>query len=292
MATQHLLPHIKTVQREYRHVGMLSPQNGDSPLKRKVKLYKYMSLEALFKTLRNGLRFREPSQWPDKFEQRFYHANYSHLTTSEPMPMLLYACCMTSKKESEVAWKNYLDIDKGYLRCPYCVRITLKRVPFLKMLSQWAMKNSDYRVYEGAVEYHKRYTIESMHLPKMPGAISIHNAFFCKGNFELEDFLSLLLLKREAFDHEKEVRYFIVPPKCSKDKYFDLSINPNDWSNIIESITIVEPYNTNGISSSSFTHIEGKIRSEFPFLSNVPITSLNPYEDSVLKSGGPITILP
>lgn len=285
------LPYISKKVKEYPHVGILSPTNEDSPLKGKRKLYKFLDLESFFKTLDNGLMFSEPYCWPDKFESRFYHANFSHLSCDEPMPRQVFACCMTTAKCSEVAWKNYLRIASGsnQLACPYCVRLTLKRAPLLKLFSQWAKNNGGFAIYEGGIEYYRRFTIENMHLPNQKGSTGIHNAFFRKGVFTLDDFLSLLLIKRDDFKHEEEVRYFVVPkeriPVC---RHF-IKLTKLDWSQIIENITLVEPYALDGIFQSAFQRIREKIYATYPELKGITIEKYSPYADSI---SGTLTIIP
>ena len=63
----------------YRYTGKV--QDGFSISKeemRYTKVFKYMTLEAFLTSLYCGTwRFFEPSKWNDKFEQRFYCANYA-----------------------------------------------------------------------------------------------------------------------------------------------------------------------------------------------------------------------
>ena len=103
-------------------------------LKGKRYLYRYLN-EAPFKaTLRNGIKFVEPSTWQDSFEKRFYKANYN--AVNPYFPVTTYACCFTLRKLFKDA---------------------LSRVP-----------NTIF--YEGPVEYTKEYVISNLHLPNISGA--------------------------------------------------------------------------------------------------------------------------
>ena len=74
---------------------------------RYTKVFKYMTLDVFLTSLYCGTwRFFEPSKWKDKFEQRFYCANYALPTAKGHTPQL-FATCVTRGKNSEAAWKVY-----------------------------------------------------------------------------------------------------------------------------------------------------------------------------------------
>ena len=104
-------------------------------------LYRYIPLSCLTKPI----VFKEPSLWPDKFESRFYRANYNQ-TKYQGFPKKLYALCTTLNKDSEAAWKTYLPNISEPL-----VQIKINRMKWLKYLNQSALNH--YRIYEGSVNY-------------------------------------------------------------------------------------------------------------------------------------------
>ena len=70
-------------------------------------VYKYMTIEAFLISLYTKTwRFFEPSKWNDKYEQRFYCANYQIDGAKNATPQL-FATCVTREKNSEAAWKVY-----------------------------------------------------------------------------------------------------------------------------------------------------------------------------------------
>lgn len=193
-------------------------------------VYKYMDLETAIRCLTSGtLRFAEPTQWSDKYESRFYNADYSNVCKSRDCTPRLYACCFTHKKASEAAWKTY-SYNKAGLGCR-CVqfKINLKRLRL--GLDSFATANG-FQVCESLMCYDltdKR--IESLHEKKS----SLYGEFF-KG-FSLESYLSLLSLKRQAFDYEEEIRYFLIP------KNLDSEVNAEtfvkiEWKKIVEEILV------------------------------------------------------
>ena len=76
----------------------------------------------------------------------------------------------------------------------------------ISVFSQYATSNQC-RVYSGAVTY--KYTqqeIDDIHFGHKSRS-------FWLSNFSLKNYLSLLLVKRDAFYNEQEVRLFIIPQK-------------------------------------------------------------------------------
>ena len=71
------------------------------------KVYKYMTLEAFLTSLYcRTWRFFEPSKWNDKFEQRFYCANYTFPEAVGNTPQL-FATCVTREKNISAKWNNF-----------------------------------------------------------------------------------------------------------------------------------------------------------------------------------------
>ena len=71
-----------------------------------------------------------------------------------------------------------------------------------------------------------------------------YNIYF--HNFNINKYIQLLLLKRIAYEHEKELRFFIIPPKAEKkvktqnldDKKSDALFINIDWLDVLEGVQI------------------------------------------------------
>ena len=206
-------------------------------------LYKFIDLPGLKKMLQNGLLLKEPSQWTDGYERRFYLAAYSSLN-SIYKPERVYACCFTTNKNSEASWtvyvnhkelfseKNNADNKKDYLTI---ARIKFDRAALRRQLSSVAQKKS-ITFYECPVQYISTYAIENCHLPDVSGAKRLHNALFEDTVFNRDVFLSLLSMKRrELFEYEQEIRYFCIPQESQTGEML-ISL---DWNDIIKQISLV-----------------------------------------------------
>ena len=171
-------------------------------------IYKYMNLEVAVMSLTNGtVRFVEPYTWQDKFEGRFYNASYAQVkgATGNTPPVL--ACCLTHAPVNEAAWKVYSSGEKGL--GARCVQFKINKKAFREAV---AKSCKGFCLYEGQVNYElDEYQIQHLHQRYTPGGKDndIYLQFF--QNFDLASYLSLLLIKRQAFRHEQELRYFLVP---------------------------------------------------------------------------------
>lgn len=169
-------------------------------------MYKYMDIETAIKCLKgNNVKFVEPTLWPDKYESRFYTADYSKVVKDpkEKTPRL-YACCFTFSRASESAWKTYAYKKTGL--ASHCVQFRINKQLFRQSLNDYAKEHSC-KIYEGPINYSLTdYQINHLHLPSEP----LYNSVF-ESKFDLNNYLSLLLIKRQAFNYENEYRYFIVP---------------------------------------------------------------------------------
>ncbi|MBR5437214.1 MAG: ATP-binding protein [Muribaculaceae bacterium] len=207
--------------------------------------YKYMSLEtALLCLENNNLRFAEPTSWPDKYEGRFYKAEIKGSVSSSNNPPLL-GCCFTYRQDNEAAWKLY-SYNKGGLNS-ICVEFKLDRNKLREQLfnsvSSIANSHNIFNLYEGCVEYWDQQRIDNLdkknvrkNHKRIPN--EFYKAFF--NDFTFEKYLNLMLLKRNAFLHEQEVRFLLVP---KNDKAFTKTkIDPIDpkinWADIILEVRI------------------------------------------------------
>ena len=177
------------------------------------KVYKYMTLESFITSLYTGKwRFFEPNKWDDKFERRFYCANYQ-LAGTTYHPQQLFATCVTKARNSEAAWKVY---SHGQGLGAHCVQLELDIVELRKqlrgeMLSNYnsaqiqLQNNCQYTIVEKLVEYKPENYILKLHQKTSKD----YSLYFQP--FNLNKFLSLLSLKREAYAYEQEIRIFAIP---------------------------------------------------------------------------------
>ena len=191
------------------------------------KVYKYMTLEAFLTSLYCGTwRFFEPSKWNDRFEQRFYCANYTIPTAIGNTPQL-FATCVTRERNSEAAWKVY---SNGQGLGARCLQLELDIVELRKQLRATA-----YQFEEKLIEYVPENVILDLHKKRKP----YYKKYFT--SFTLESYLRLLSLKRDAYTYEKELRLFIIPHngkqrnKGKKAQFKDVKI---DWKNIIKKVRV------------------------------------------------------
>lgn len=187
--------------------------------------YKYMTMDVFLSCLEYGtLRMQEPTNWKDQYEGRFYNAIYDNIT-NEPLPKL-YATCITSNPASEAAWKVYAH---GTGLGARCVQVKLNMAKLREQLCNGSY--GDY--YEGRVFYDLTDSeIDHLHETGSP----YHSLFFSK--FGTDKFVRLMLIKRQAYQYENEIRLFLINPPIDPVKpkdYYDAKVN---WKDIIEEIRI------------------------------------------------------
>lgn len=216
-------------------------------------VYKYMDLEAALLSL-NGvnrgemlqtLRFVEPSWWQDQYEGRFYNAKYERVSKDKNDYPFLYSCCVSTCPEDESAWGIYSYDAKGLKA--RCVQLKINRKRLIEQLAKKCDEGS--AIYLGTVAYENRYIIDTLHLKdiKKNGTTEeneYYNIYF--NNFNIDKYIQLLLLKRIAYEHEKELRFFIIPPQAGKkvksqsqdDKKSDPLCIEIDWLDVLEGVQI------------------------------------------------------
>ncbi len=196
---------------------------------------KYINMDLASTLLReNSIRFSEPTSWPDKYEGRFYLASYESLNVSDETIPKLYAQCFTIKQISEAQTKTYIQTG-GLSARAVMFKINLSR--FRKAILE-KIDTSRRDLYEGLVCYDlKDKEIKELHRKSS----KYHNDIV--KDFGLHTYLSLLLIKRKAFDYENEFRFFIVDRTDYTGKGIDqnsakyLSIEIT-WSSVIDGILI------------------------------------------------------
>jgi hypothetical protein len=220
----------------YNKLGNLPPGNY---------FYKYMSLEAALISLDdNTLRFAEPSSWEDIYESRFYNAEYGKIRDGKENSPKLFACCVTSKDENEAAWKIYSHDASGL--ASRCVRFVIDRN---KLRSQLVMNLSESDVYIGKVKYESVDVIDNIHEKEDSKGNQNPNYVKYFSHFTIDNYINLLLLKRLQFDHEQEVRLFVLDrmkanePKYwrkDKDSTLDQIFVKLDWRSILVRVDVDE----------------------------------------------------
>ena len=220
--------------------------------------YKYMDLESAILSLsftkgdknhknkKTSLRFVEPSYWEDQYEGKFYNAIFDNCSIDALRAPFLFACCFSSKRENEAAWILYSHNKTGL--ASRCVEFTLSR----SRLREQLVKNlKNCTIYIGSVDYKSKSYIDSVNMPKIGDSQKDNEVYFnyFKG-FSIERYINLLLLKRSAFEHEQEVRIFVIPdskrsqnksrrsPKGKLIKKAKPMYIPIDWLDVIKEIKI------------------------------------------------------
>ncbi len=207
--------------------------------------WKYLDLESALLCLRNGnIRFVEPTRWEDKYEGRFYNADYTLVCSDSNAYPFLYACCMSYKPHNEAAWKVYSYGKTGL--GAHCVQFKVNR----SRLRLELIKNAEDLacIAEGNVIYCNEEIINRLHEKEIVTTkgkvqnINYNNIF---NSFDFGKYINLLLLKRDYFKHENETRIFLIPRNAPQEKsklsggqygmHKDVSI---DWGNIIEEVRI------------------------------------------------------
>lgn len=184
-------------------------------------IYKYMNAERALEFISSkNLCFVEPSLWNDPYENRFYIADYSNLQNYQP-PQQIYATCTTLNKSSEAAWKVYSSENRGL--ASRCVLFKFRRRLFIEELDKFA-SNNNYKFFEGKTNYlFYDSIINKLHLKENN---TYYNTFFI--DFNLEKYLNLLLIKRQAFEYENELRYFFIKNRKTTDNKIFISFENLD----------------------------------------------------------------
>lgn len=194
---------------------------------RYTKVYKYMTLESFITSLYSRKwRFFEPSKWNDKYEQRFYCANYTFSEARGNTPQL-FATCVTKAKNSEAAWKVY---SHGQGLGAHCVQLELDIVELRKQL-----RASGLRFEEKPIEYVHENVILNLHKKNR----SYYNEYF--RSFTLNSFLNLLSLKRDAYKYEQELRLFVIPNNGEKRNTGKKAQSQDmiiDWKRVITKVRV------------------------------------------------------
>ncbi len=170
-------------------------------------LFKIISSQWANNTLgvNHYLWFANPANWKDAFEKRFIDLSYklkSNSMVSFPLKDKIFCSCFSNERVCEAQWFMYSrdNNDNDSL----CLKINREKL--LDELEQYCKANPDVELFIGKVKYQETSEITNS-LPK--------NSFLNRGTkpFDIHNIQSqirLLLLKRNAFFYEDEIRIFII----------------------------------------------------------------------------------
>lgn len=198
-----------------------------------------MDLESAIISLTKGtIRFVEPYTWPDKFEGRFYNASYVQVEGASGNTPPVLACCLTHAPVNEASWKVYSSGKTGI--GSRCVQFKINKKAFREAIAKSA---KGFALYEGMVNYElDDYNI--LHLHERYSSVGTEKELFLEffKDFDLASYLSLLLIKRQAFRHEQELRYFLVPGENEMDLKGDFGAKDLSvcWTDFLEDVKISE----------------------------------------------------
>lgn len=187
-------------------------------------LYKIMPLEyalAFFET--GGFWFAKPTVWEDPYEKRFIDATYNGKKFI--WKDRVFCTCMTGIHSSEALWNMY---SKNSIAVQFCLR----REDLLYILNDYVKDNPTHEIYIGRVEYLNTNEI-NMPLKQIP--FSVPSPSINPNNSKLA--AKLLLLKRIAYEYEKEIRIMIVKPMSTSENGISVPYDKNNL-NFIERITL------------------------------------------------------
>ena len=152
-------------------------------------LYRYMD----YKKMQEGeLWFSNPAIWIDPYEKLFLDSTYLLPGEKIKFPLLncIFCFCLTTTSSSDAAWRVY-DCDTKF-----CTKAE-------KLVQALKEHTKDYDVYIGSVNYKSQTSLERDSVKKLIGVSTFNSS-------SDEAWVRLLLLKRKAFDYEKEIRIILV----------------------------------------------------------------------------------
>ena len=180
-----------------RHIHML---NGYSFPRVKKTVFKYLPLDRFVGMVdKNELVFVSPETWYDPFEQLYFGIDCSArgYNTED------IVCMCVSEKSStneDACWRVYAGDNREKT-----VRISIEQEKLIGLLDDYAEANG-FEVYIGKANY----AFEKNEIRKLYEPSSTYYSDFFPPVMTREHYLSLMLLKRKAFNYENEVRIFLV----------------------------------------------------------------------------------
>ena len=235
---------LKGFNRVFGLNGYQIPTDKDS-------ICKYMPLKRLEADINNSrITFVSPYTWEDSFETRYYKLKgySSKLGFVEPT---VFCMCLTGKHAAneDAFWRRYAPQND------HLVKVYFKIDDLFRILDSFAAKYNA-EIYVGEAIYADKEHIKAITPTK--------NHTFFSSPFEMENYLSLMSLKRGAFRYENEVRIFVV----FRDGVSDDSIVENYTSKKAQEKLLFVGYSNSNVANNH-SHI-GEVR-----VSPYPITDAN-----------------
>lgn len=222
-----------------------------------------MPLEYALKMLNEKkIWFANPKTWKDPFEKRFITAKFTINTMTKDFPWKdkVFCFCSTQTFTSEAYWNTYSRGQVG-------IEFKISKKALLKELETIS---NEFDIYIGKVEYMSTKDIKNK-LSSIPFASPRPL------NFDNEMCARLLLLKRNSFAYEDEVRILIVNNNNKLENKDGINIQYScNNTDLIQSITL-DPslgVNTTRLFKDVFENM----------YSFSPITTSNGHKSRVLKS--------
>ena len=188
-------------------------------------LHKYMPLEYALKTLNEKkLWFANPTSWKDPFEKRFIEAQYKSKKgklSSFAWKDRVFCICMTQTITSEAYWNTY-----SYQQIGIELRVNKRQ-----LYHELKKIQNQYDIYIGKVEYMKTSDIKKQPISSIPFGNPIPKENTPGWNARL------LLLKRNAYKYEDEIRIILVKKNKTKEQgiYLEYQCENTD---LIETIVL------------------------------------------------------
>ncbi len=196
-----------------------------------------MDLEAVFMSIASdSIRFVEPTLWQDKYESRFYNASFVNVDNAVGNTPPVLACCFSYAQVNEAAWKLYSYTKTGL--GAHCVQMRINKKAIREQIIQ---NNTGYRLFEGEVNYClDNYQIDNLHNCQYPNGKENEHFMEIFKDFDLASYLSLLLIKRQAFRHEQELRYLLISDEPSLRGDTESELLHINWKEVLSGIKIDE----------------------------------------------------
>ncbi|SDH29022.1 MULTISPECIES: DUF2971 domain-containing protein [unclassified Duganella] len=178
--------------------------------KQNSNLYRIVKFHHAVEILKGSLHFSHPSKWDDPYETRVKHSH----------DYAMFAQCWGKKSMSDAMWRIYSQDHLG-------VRIKTTRAKLNDALTDFVRKNKGYKRRLADVKYEKTPAVRK----KTREIVDALN-----GGWQPTLAADLLFHKREAFDHENEVRALLYCPsidQAQKDVGLKVPVNGHQ---LIESI--------------------------------------------------------
>ena len=231
----------------------------------KDSICKYMPLKRLEADINNSrITFVSPYTWEDSFETRYYKLKgySSKLGFKEPA---IFCMCLTGKHAAneDAFWRRYAPQND------HLVKVYFKIDDLFRILDSFAAKYNA-EIYVGEAIYADKKQIDAVTPTK--------NHIFFSNPFKMENYLSLMSLKRGAFRYENEVRIFVV----FRDGISDASIVEYDNENKKRDKLLFVSYSNSNVTINH-SHI-GEVRvSPYPM---IKAQTPKPDKDGVLGRRG------